>query len=57
MTPYAEMELGSGEDGVQRYGAGVELELLDGITATVRGEHREAADVDTRIGLDLRVRF
>ena len=57
MTPYAEMELGGGEDGVQRYGAGVEFELREGITATVRGEHHEAADADTRIGLDLRVRF
>ena len=57
MTPYAEMELGGGEDGVQRYGAGVELELREGITAAVRGEHHEATDADTRIGLDLRVRF
>ena len=57
MTPFAEMEFGGGEDGVQRYGAGVEFELREGITATVRGEHREAAQADTRIGLGLRVQF
>ena len=57
MTPFAEMEFGGGEDGVQRYGAGVEFELREGITATVRGERREATDTDSRIDLDLRVEF
>ncbi len=57
MTLSADARLTTGEEEVPHYGAGMEFALPGGLSASVRGEHVDAIDPDTRIGAGLNLRF
>ncbi len=53
----ADAKLAGRDEEVPHYGAGVELRLPEGLSATLRGVHVDAVDPDTRIGADVRLSF
>ncbi len=57
MTVSADARLATGDEEVPHYGAGLEFTLPRGLTATLRGEHVETTDPDTRIGAGIQLRF
>ncbi len=57
MTVSADARLATGDEEVPHYGAGLEFALPRGLTATLRGEHVDAVDPDTRIGAGVQLRF
>ncbi len=57
MTLSADARLATGDEEVPHYGAGMEFALPGGLSASLRGEHVDAIDPDTRIGAGLSLRF
>ncbi len=57
MTVSADARLATGDEEVPHYGAGLEFALPGGLSASLRGEHIDAVDPDTRIGAGLNLRF
>ena len=57
MTLSADARLATDEEEVPHYGAGMEFALPGGLSASLRGEHFDASDPDTRIGAGLKLRF
>ena len=57
MTLSADARLATGDEEVPHYGAGMEFALPGGLSASLRGEHVDAVDPDTRIGAGLNLRF
>ncbi len=57
MTLSADARLATGEEEVPHYGAGLEFALPRGLTATLRGEHVDAINPDTRIGAGVHLDF
>ncbi len=57
MTLSADARLATGDEEVPHYGAGMEFALPGGLSATLRGEHVDAIDPDTRIGAGLHLSF
>ncbi len=55
LTPFADLEY-SGESSAQRYRTGIDY-ARSGVNAALTAGHREGAEADTRIGLDLRLRY
>ncbi len=57
MTVSADARLATGDEEVPHYGAGLEFALPRGLTATLKGEHVDMMDSDTRIGAGVHLRF
>ena len=57
LTPFARVELESGENGADRYSTGLEFVAPGGMEIRLEGEHVDASDPDTRVDLDLSLRF
>ncbi len=57
MTLSADARLATGDEEVPHYGAGLEFALPRGLTATLRGEHVDTIDPDTRIGAGVHLNF
>ena len=57
MTLSADARLATGEEEVPHYGAGLEFALPRGLTATLRGEHVDAINPETRIGAGVHLNF
>ncbi len=57
MTLSADARLATGDEEVPHYGAGMEFALQGGLSASLRGEHVDAVDPDTRIGAGVHLRF
>ena len=57
MTVSADARLATGDEEVPHYGAGLEFALPRGLTATLRGEHVDAVEPDTRIGAGVQLQF
>ena len=57
MTLSTDARLVTGEEEVPHYGVGLEFALPRGLTATLRGEHVDAINPDTRIGAGVHLNF
>ena len=57
LTPFIEMAVAGDRDDADRYAAGVAFTVPGGLDAELFGEQRAASETDTRIGVNLRLRF
>ncbi len=57
LTPFAEIQLAGDRDDADRYRLGIAFTSPAGLAVKLSGEHRAISNPDTRIGLDLHVRF